>query len=148
MSIFGKKPKEYNNYDDNYDDGFYRDGEEDGVIDGEDEELELTSPAPAQGRPAPKKKGNAQGGSGALKVVKPRDAQDGLVIADYLMGGFTVVMNIEALERDITIRLIDFLQGALHVLDGELRRVTQNTFVLSPRKGEVSDDEDISGEDY
>ena len=57
-------------------------------------------------------------------------------------------MNIEALERDITIRLIDFLQGALHVLDGELRRVTQNTFVLSPRKGEVSDDEEISGEDY
>ena len=54
-------------------------------------------------------------------------------------------MNIEELERSVTIRLIDFLQGALHVLDGELRRVTKSTFVLSPRKGEVSGDAD--GED-
>lgn len=150
MSIFGKKPnKEYNNYDDSYDNGFYRGNDEDGVIGEDDEDLDLTPPAPVQSKPVPpKKKSNAASGSGALKVVKPHDAQDGLVIADYLMGGFTVVMNIEALERDITIRLIDFLQGALHVLDGELRRVTQNTFVLSPRKGEVSDDEEISGEDY
>lgn len=130
MSIFGKKPKDYS-YDDSYDNDFYRSGEDDGVI--EDDGLDdIPAPAPA----APKKQ---QSGAGALKVVKPRDAQDGLVIADYLTHGFTVVMNIESLERDMTVRLIDFLQGALHVLDGELRRVTKSTFVLSPRKGEVED---------
>ncbi len=133
MSIFGKKSKDYN-YDDNYDNDFYRDEADDGVVGEEDDELLPPPPAPA------KKSG---GGSGALKVVKPRDAQDGLVIADYLIHGYTVVMNIESLEREITIRLIDFLQGALHVLDGELRRVTKSTFVLSPRKGEVSEDSEI-----
>ena len=144
MSIFGKKQRESYNYDDAYDNGFYRDEEDDGVV-GEDDDLELTAPAPAAPQ---KKKPAATGGAGALKVVKPRDAQDGLVIADYLMGGFTVVMNIESLERDITIRLIDFLQGALHVLDGELRRVTKSTFVLSPRKGEVSEDTNGMENDY
>ena len=143
MSIFGKKPRDNYNYDDNYDNGFYRDEEDDGVV-GEDDELDLSMPAAA----AKRKKPAAAGGAGALKVVKPRDAQDGLVIADYLMGGFTVVMNIESLERDITIRLIDFLQGALHVLDGELRRVTKSTFVLSPRKGEVSEDTNGMENDY
>ena len=134
MSIFGKKPKDYS-YDDSYDNDFYRSGEDDGVI--EDDGLDdIPAPAPA----APKKQ---QSGTGALKVVKPRDAQDGLVIADYLTHGFTVVMNIESLERDMTVRLIDFLQGALHVLDGELRRVTKSTFVLSPRKGEVSEVSEI-----
>ena len=134
MNIFGKKPKDYN-YNDDYDNNFYRGDEDDGVI-GEDDE-ELTPPS----APAPAKK--SSGNNGALKVVKPHDAQDGLIIADYLMHGYTVVMNIESLEREITIRLIDFLQGALHVLDGELRRVTKSTFVLSPRKGEVSMDEEI-----
>ena len=146
MSIFGKKQRESYNYDDGYDNGFYRDEEDDGVV-GEDDDLDLTA-APAAPAPAQKKKPAATGGAGALKVVKPRDAQDGLVIADYLMGGFTVVMNIESLERDITIRLIDFLQGALHVLDGELRRVTKSTFVLSPRKGEVSEDTNGMENDY
>ena len=138
MSIFGKKPKDYS-YDDNYDNDFYR-GEDDVVVDEEDGEL--LSPVTA----APQKK-PASGSAGALKVVKPRDAQDGLIIADYLIHGYTVVMNIEALERDITIRLIDFLQGALHVLDGELRRVTKSTFVLSPRKGEVSEDSEVTRRD-
>ena len=136
MSIFGKKPKDYS-YDDGYDNGFYRGDDEDGVVGGDEDADEMPAPAPA----APKKA--AANGAGSLKVVKPRDAQDGLVIADYLSHGFTVVMNIESLERDMIVRLIDFLQGALHVLDGELRRVTKSTFVLSPRKGEVNEDEEI-----
>ena len=133
MSIFSKKSKDYK-YDDSYDNDFYL-GEEDGVVGEEEDDLQPPAPAPV--------KRSSGGGSGALKVVKPHDAQDGLVIADYLIHGYTVVMNIESLEREITIRLIDFLQGALHVLDGELRRVTKSTFVLSPRKGEVSMDEEI-----
>ena len=145
MSIFNKKIKD-SSYNDDYDNGFYGGVTDDGVLDDEDDEL--VPPAPAA-TPAKKK---TNGGAGALKVVKPRDAQDGLTIADYLMHGYTVVMNIESLEREITIRLIDFLQGALHVLDGELRRVTKTTFVLSPRKGEVTEDgdgaEDSRAEDY
>lgn len=146
MSIFNKKPKEVN-YEDPYDRGFYNPGGEDDGVVGEDDDLDMMPAAPAPTKkPAP-----TAGGSGALKVVKPHDAEDGLQIADFLMQGFTVVMNIEALERDITIRLIDFLQGALHVLDGELRRVTKSTFVLSPRKGEVEEGEFArrgDGEDY
>lgn len=137
MSIFNRKPKDYG-YDSDYDSGFYGGEGDDGVVGGDDDTdmLPPTTPAAPAKKPAP-------AAAAGLKVVKPRDAQDGLVIADYLMNGFTVVMNIEALEKDITIRLIDFLQGALHVLDGELRRVTKSTFVLSPRKGEVSDDAEI-----
>ena len=140
MSLFNKKQKDYT-YDDDYDKDFYRGSTEDGVVDGVEEADELIPPTPV----APAKK-QASNGAGALKVVTPRDAQDGLVIADYLMHGYTVVMNIESLERDITVRLIDFLQGALHVLDGELRRVTKSTFVLSPRKGAVSEDGEESRE--
>lgn len=130
MSIFTTKKKDFE-YDDNYDANFYRAEEDEGEI------RESAEAAPAEAAQKP----TIPTGNGALKVVKPHAPEDGLVIADYLMNGFTVVMNIEALERSITVRLIDFLQGALHVLDGELRRVTKTTFVVTPRKGVVTEEE-------
>ena len=146
MNIFNKKPKNEAQYDDSYDNDFYRGPEDDENVVGEEDDNDLIPPVPtAQKKPtAP--------ATNAWKVVKPHDAQDGLVIADYLMHGYTVVMNIESLERDMIVRLIDFLQGAVHVLDGEINRVSKTTFVLSPRKGEMTEDTEIArrteGNDY
>lgn len=138
MGFFSRKPKE-KQYNDDYNDDFYRGPEDDGDVIGDDEDEDLIPPVPT-----PQKKSVPAGG--AWKVVKPHDAQDGLIIADYLVSGYTVVMNIESLERDTTVRLIDFLMGAIHVLDGELRRVSKSTFVLSPRKGEITEDSEIARE--
>ena len=58
-----------------------------------------------------------------------------------------MVMNIEELDRAAAMRLIDFLLGALEVLDGEFRRVTRTTLVFSPRSGEMSVEDERDGED-
>jgi len=137
MSIFGFNKKPANN-EDSYDEGFYRDPEDEAEVIDEEEDEELIPLAPT----APKVPTPAV--TNSWKVVKPHDPQDGLIIADYLMHGYTVVMNIEALERDMVVRLIDFLQGAVHVLDGEINRVSKTTFVISPRKGEISEDTEIA----
>lgn len=133
MSIFKKPKNSYDSYDD-YDNGFFR-GDEDeteGVVGDDVEEEAAALPPKRPAAPA----------SNMLKVYKPLDYQDGPVIADYLMDGYTVVMNIEELERSAVMRLIDFLLGVIHVLDGDMRRVAKTTLVLTPRKGEVSDEEE------
>lgn len=133
----GKK-NDYESYED-YDSGFYRgdEDEEDGVVeDFDDAPAKLPAKHPTQSAAT----GNM------LKVVKPHNYDDGPAIAGYLMDGYTVVMNIEELERSAAMRLIDFLLGALEVLDGEFRRVTKTTLVLSPRAGEVTGED--AGEDY
>ena len=79
-------------------------------------------------------------------MVKPHGYQDGPAIADDLVEGYTVVLNIEEIERQSALRLIDFLLGALQVLGGEFRRVTKTTLVLSPRSGDLSE-EDIEDEE-
>ena len=139
---FFKKPKnDYDSYDDSYDSGFYRaEDEEDGVVGGDFEEE-----APAL-TPAPKKAASANT-TNRLKVIKPHGYQDGPAIADYLVDGYTVVMNIEELESPAALRLIDFLLGALQVLGGELRRVTKTTLVLSPRPGELVEEEEQEEEE-
>ncbi len=138
---FTKKPKsDYESYDDNYDSGFYRgtEDEEDGVVD----DYESSAPkAPARHT------GKSAASSNMLKVVKPHNYDDGPTIAGYLMDGYTVVMNIEELDRAAAMRLIDFLLGALEVLDGEFRRVTRTTLVFSPRSGEMSVEDERDGED-
>ena len=129
-----KSQDEYDSYD-SYDDSFYRgeETEEDGVV--EDDVFATEAPAAPAAAPA-----TATGNT--LKVVKPRSSADGRDVADYLVKGHTVVMNIEELERADTLRIIDFLLGTLYVLGGELRRVTKTTLVLSPRTGEMSGDDD------
>ena len=136
---FNRKParNDYDGYDDSYDNDFYRgdEDEEDGILGDYDDEAEAAPALPA-------KKASRAGGSNMLKVVKPHGYQDGPAIADYLSEGYTVVMNIEELERTPALRLIDFLLGALQVLGGELKRVTKTTLVLSPRSGEVLGEEE------
>lgn len=132
---------EYGSYDDNYDNDFYRGDEQ-----GEDEVIDDYADDDVTAPPA-KKPAGKEGGANQVKVVKPRDYQDGPIIANYLIDGYTVVMNIEALERSATLRMIDFLLGAVHVLGGELRRVTKTTLVISPRSGEVVGDDELSDDE-
>ena len=140
---FSKRAKgEYGSYDDSYDNDFYQGDEQADEEDVIDDYAEDDVDATPVKKPAAKESAANQ-----VKVVKPRDYQDGPVIANYLVDGYTVVMNIEALERAATLRLIDFLLGAVHVLGGELRRVTKTTLVISPRSGEVVGDDELSDDE-
>ena len=134
---FMRKKNDYESYDDNFDNDFYRgeEDEEDGVID----DLDAEASAP---KTAPRRSTQSAATGNLLKVVKPHNYDDGPSIAGYLMDGYTVVMNIEELERPAAMRLIDFLLGAITVLNGEFRRVTNTTLVFSPRTGEVTGEED------
>ena len=133
-----KARSEYDDYGDQYESDFMQgDDEEEGVVETESGEETAAKEA--------KKKASAAANN-MLKVCKPYDFSEAPDIADMLVDGFTVVMNIEALEHSATLRLIDFLLGTLHVLGGELRRVTKTTLLLCPRPGEIAVDE-LSEED-
>ena len=132
-----KKRNDYESYED-YDSGFYRGDEEeqDGVV---EDPMDAPAPVPTN-RPS-----QSPATGNHIKLVTPHNYDDGPTIAGYLMNGYTVVMNIEELDRAAAMRLIDFLLGALEVLDGEFRRLTSTTLVLSPRSGEVTGEEYTGG---
>lgn len=136
---FAKKRNDYESYED-YDSGFYRGDEEEaeGVV----EDIDDAPLAP----PAPKRPSQSAATGNHIKLVTPHNYDDGPMIAGYLMNGYTVVMNIEELDRPAAMRLIDFLLGALEVLDGEFRRLTKTTLVLSPRSGEVTGEDSVGAE--
>ncbi len=73
-------------------------------------------------------------------LVKPDRFEDASAIADHLNDKKTVVLNLEACERDVSRRIIDFLSGVAYANHGNLRKVAVSTFIIVPT------DVDVSGE--
>lgn len=67
-----------------------------------------------------------------LKVVRPESFDEVSTIADYLIEGCTVVLNLELLDRATTIRMLDFLNGVTYTKDGEIKNVAPNTYIVTP----------------
>lgn len=90
------------------------------------------APAPTPVEPA------AFGASVSLKIVNPKGYKDASEIADYLMNGNTVLLNIESLEPAQAIRLLDYLAGATHAVGGLITKVGRTTIVVAPKNVDVS----------
>ena len=74
-----------------------------------------------------------------LKVVRPESFSNVTEIADYLLNHCTVVLNLEATNREIAKRLIDFLAGVAYSIDGQLKNVANNTYIITPCNVDVAD---------
>ncbi|MBQ7726894.1 MAG: cell division protein SepF [Clostridia bacterium] len=73
-------------------------------------------------------------------LVKPDRFEDVTAIADHLNDKKTVVLNLEAANRDVSRRIIDFLSGATYANNGNIRKVANSTYIIVP------DDVDVMGE--
>ena len=70
-------------------------------------------------------------------LVKPDRFEDVTSIADHLNQKKTVVLNLEAANRDISRRIIDFLSGVAYANHGNMRKVANSTFIIVPTNVDV-----------
>ena len=70
-------------------------------------------------------------------LVKPDRFEDVKSIADHINDKKMVVLNLEASERSVSRRIIDFLSGAAYANHGNFQRVATNTFIIVPQDGNV-----------
>ena len=75
-----------------------------------------------------------------LKVIRPAAFDEVSEIADHLLDGRTVVLNLELLDNVQIVRMLDFLNGVTYSTDGEIKNVAKNTFIITPHGVDVSDD--------
>lgn len=73
-----------------------------------------------------------------LKVVRPAVFDEIRDIADYLLDGCTVVLNLELLDEATTNDMLCFLYGVTYCTDGEIRNVARSTFIVTPHNVNVS----------
>lgn len=73
-------------------------------------------------------------------IVKPDHFEDVTMIADHLNAKKSVVLNLEAANRETSRRIIDFISGVAYANKGSIRRVANSTFMIAPS------DVDVMGE--
>lgn len=73
-------------------------------------------------------------------LVKPMRFEEAASIADHLCAHKTVVLNLEAANRENSRRLIDFLMGTAYAVHGNIKQVANSTYIITP------DNVDVLGE--
>lgn len=84
-------------------------------------------------------KGNVEEGE-IVKVIRPQTFNEAQLVADFLKEGKTIVVNLEGIEISQAQRIIDFIGGASFAVDGSLKAISNNIFIVAPGNIEVSGD--------
>ena len=118
---------------------------------------------PAMPQESPKRSSSAEGKQGRsnkvvnihattqlqVVLVKPERFEDASGIADHLNGKRTIVLNLESANKDVTRRLIDFLSGVAYANNGQIKKVANSTYIITPYNvgimGDLLDELESSG---
>lgn len=73
-------------------------------------------------------------------LVKPESYEEAAQIADHLCAKRSVVLNLESTNRDIARRLLDFLSGVAYANKGQIQRVANSTYIITPYNVDVMGD--------
>lgn len=138
-------------YDDEYDDdyeekpkkGFFNRGKS--YDDEDDEEYELPANTSKSSRannkvtpmrqPARRSSANME-----VCVVKPTSVEDSREITETLLSGRTVILNLEGLDLEVAQRIIDFTSGATYAISGNLQKISNYIFLVTPTNVDISGD--------
>ena len=73
-------------------------------------------------------------------LVKPEHFEDASTIADHLNNKRTVVLNLESASKELARRLVDFLSGVAYANNGQIKRVANSTFIITPYNVDIMGD--------
>lgn len=73
-------------------------------------------------------------------MILPKGYENSSEIADILLQGKTVVLNMEGMNIDAAQRIIDFTSGACYTMGGNLQKISKKIFIATPSSVELSGD--------
>lgn len=73
-------------------------------------------------------------------VIKPSSFEDAREIAETLLADRTVILNMEGLDLGLAQRIIDFISGCCYAIDGNLQKVSNYIFIITPSAVDISGD--------
>lgn len=94
--------------------------------------------APRSGRAAPAT------AKPQMSMASPTKFEDGARLADNLLAGRTVLLNLENAGKVDARRLLDFMSGAAYALQGYVKRVSGSIYLVVPNGEEVTEADAMS----
>lgn len=139
-----------NNEEEYYDDDFYDEGE---IIDNtvrkpmrvvreeEDFDEPIEKPRKQSQKVTPIRAVKRAPGNGMeVCVIRPNSIEDAREITETLLANRTVVLNLEGLDVAIAQRIIDFASGSTYAINGNLQKISNYIFIITPASVDISGD--------
>lgn len=73
-------------------------------------------------------------------VSEPRSYDESVSIVKHLKEKKTIILNLHLLDREQSIRIVDFLCGATHALGGNQQKISDQVFIFTPSSVSLSAD--------
>ena len=73
-------------------------------------------------------------------VIKPSTVDEAREICETLLSGRTVILNLEGLDLEVAQRIIDFTSGATFAISGNLQKISNYIFLVTPTNVDISGD--------
>lgn len=135
--------------DEDYDDDYYED--EDEVVKKEKPKKDSYNVESSKSFQNNKPKISAKAGSKVVPmrsnkygmevcVIKPSSMDDTQEITDVLLSGKAVILNLEGLHLEIAQRIIDFTSGSSYAMKGNLQKISNSIFIVTPETVDISGD--------
>lgn len=73
-----------------------------------------------------------------MVITQPTSFEQSEEICNYLKERKSIIVNLEYVNKDVARRIIDFISGAVHALDGHIQKVSNAIFLVAPINYDIS----------
>ncbi len=121
-----------------------------GLADEEEIEMETETgnilPEPATPKRTSRKKVSLinsvrEGRKAKVFIAEPKEFDEIQGIADNFKNDIPIIVNLQQVDQDISKRIIDFCSGLTYALEGDIKKVADRVFLITPSNIEVNSKE-------
>ena len=83
-----------------------------------------------------------QAQSQAIKMVisQPTTFEQSDEICSFLKEKKSIIVNLEYVNKDVARRIVDFISGSVHALDGHIQKISNSIFLIAPTNYEIANE--------
>ena len=78
--------------------------------------------------------------SSKMVITEPQCFDDVKEISEHLKERRSVIVNLETVTKEDQRRIIDFLSGAIYVIDGNIQKISTLIYLITPKSVEIQND--------
>ncbi len=83
---------------------------------------------------------NEEGVNAKMVLKEPTRFEEAQDIADDLLAGKAVIINIESCDPEVAAKLVDFIGGVIYAIGGDIQKITDDTLVSAPANIDIAKD--------
>lgn len=75
-----------------------------------------------------------------MVISQPTTFEQSEEICNYLKERKSVIVNLEYVNKDVARRIVDFISGSVHALDGHIQKISNSIFLIAPINYEIANE--------